>query len=456
MFIEWVLVMAYTTEVAKFGRIPTVFIELDMDFCALRSGVGACTATQTGDDKCYNTYSTCNDKPNFDKTVKTYRFCEQNADIPVGLSAIPLLKTVTFASQEITPNKGLGVRGSVNVTLLDAPWPDTEIDPYFRERTYNTNDLGTFWGKFRARNLYYENRVLRVRRGYLTKSAFDWANFVNSVYVIDQLQCITKDDGARIVAKDILKLADDKKALFPKPSNGVLSSNITNSATSFTIEPSGIGSEYPASGKVVIGGEMMSFTRSSETFTVTREVSNTVAEAHNAGDTVQLVGIFDAEKIQDVIYTLLTSYSSISTDYIDKDAWDTEATTYLAGVWSAEIPEPTGINTLVGELTEQGTCRIWWDEENQLIQFRAVKPLPEDLTVLSDDDHFLTNTIDVKTDTNQRISTVLVYYGQKKPTEKLDDVTNYPLRVATPDLDAISTLESVSYTHLTLPTKRIV
>lgn len=433
--------MAYTTEVAKFGRIPTVFIELDMDFCALRSGIGECTATQTGDDKCYNTYSTCNDKPNFDKTVKTYRFCEQNADIPVGLSAIPLLKTVTFASQEITPNKGLGVRGSVNVTFLDAPWPDTEIDPYFRERTYNTNDLGTFWGKFRARNPYYENRVLRVRRGYLTKSAFDWTNFVNSVYVIDQLQCITKDDGARIVAKDILKLADDKKALFPKPSNGVLSSNITNSTTSFTIEPSGIGSEYPASGKVVIGGEMMSFTRSGEAFTVTREVSNTVAEAHNAGDTVQLVGIFNSEKIQDVIYTLLTSYSSISTDYIDKDAWDTEATTYLAGVWSAEIPEPTGINTLVGELTEQGTCRIWWDEENQLIQFRAVKPLPEDLTVLSDDDHFLTNSIDVKTDTNQRISTVLVYYGQKKPTEKLDDVTNYPLRVATPDLDAISSLE---------------
>ena len=138
--------MSYAVESAKVGHIPTVFIELDMDFCALRSGIGACTATQTGDDKCHNTYSTCNDPANFDKTIKTYRFCEKNASIPVGINAIPLIKSVSFASQEITPGKGLGVRGSVRVNFIDAPWPDTEIDPYWQERTYDTTNSGTFWG----------------------------------------------------------------------------------------------------------------------------------------------------------------------------------------------------------------------------------------------------------------------------------------------------------------------
>ena len=431
--------MSYNNEVAKFGRIPTVFVELDMDFCANTYGIAPCTASigVTGAAKCYNTYATCQSKANFNKTIKTYRFCEQNADLPIGLSAIPLLKSVSFASQEITPNKGLGVRGSVSISFIDAPWPDTEIDPYFSERT----SQGTFWGKFKARNPFYENRVLRVRRGYLTKNGFDWTNFVNSVYVIEQLQGIAKDDTVKIIAKDILKLADDKKALFPKPSNGRLSANIDAVQTTFTIEPSGIGSQYQASGKLAISGEMMSYTRSGDTFTVVRGVSNTKAEDHKADDTVQEVGIFVTQKIQDVIYELLTTYSGISTSYIDKPAWDAEATAYLAGVWSADIPEPTGINTLIGELTEQGTCRVWWDELDQQIRFRAIKPLPSGLPILSDESHFLTKSIDVKTDTNQRISTVFIYYGQRLPTKKLDDLENYALRVATPNLEAISDLE---------------
>ncbi len=434
--------MSYSTESKKYGRIPTVFVELDMDFCANTYGIAPCTASigVTGAAKCYNTYATCQSKANFNKITKTYRFCEQNADLPVGLSAIPLIKSVTFASQEITPNKGLGVRGSVSISFIDAPWPDTEIDPYFKERSYDTQNQGTFWGKFKARNPYYENRVLRVRRGYIG-STFSWSDFIDSVYIIEQLQGIAKDDSVKIVAKDILKLADDKKALFPKPSNGRLSAAIDAIQTSFSVSPSGIGAQYEASGKVAISGEVMAFTRIGDVFTVTRGASNTVAEDHNVEDTVQEVGIFVGEKVHDVIYDLLTSYSGINTSYIDKPAWDAEATAYLAGVWSAEIPEPTGINTLIGELTEQGTCRVWWDELAQLIQFRAIKPLPSGLPVLSDQSHFLTKSIDVKTDTNQRISTVLIYFAQKKPTEKLDELKNYALRVATPNLEAISSLE---------------
>src|SRR5574343_1687350 len=104
--------MTYANDSKKYNRIPVAFIECDMDFCANVYGTSPCTASVgvTGDNKCYNTYATCQDKPNFNKTVKTYRFCEQNADLPIGLSAIPLIKSISFASQQITPNKGLGYR----------------------------------------------------------------------------------------------------------------------------------------------------------------------------------------------------------------------------------------------------------------------------------------------------------------------------------------------------------
>ena len=65
--------MTYSTEAAKFGRIPVAFIECDMDYCGNVYGSSPCTASigVTGDDKCYNTYATCQDTANFDKTVKT-------------------------------------------------------------------------------------------------------------------------------------------------------------------------------------------------------------------------------------------------------------------------------------------------------------------------------------------------------------------------------------------------
>ena len=286
---------------------------------------------------------------------------------------------MSFAPQQITPGKGLGVRGSVSIQLDDAPWTDVDIDPYVTDRA--TPAAGTFWGRFRARNPYYEGRPLRILSGYIT-SPFAWDAFQTRAYIIDSLSAVLKGDEAQIVGKDILKLADDKKALFPRPSTGTLSAGISDSATTLTAAPAGVGNdEYPASGKIAISGEIMSFTRSGDTFTVARAQDNTEAKAHDADDTIQLVGEFASAEIQDVIYDLLTDYAGIDTAYIDKPAWDTERDTYLTGVWNLTQPEPVGVNTLLAELTEQGNCRIWWDEIEQQIRFRAIRPLDAALPV---------------------------------------------------------------------------
>lgn len=426
----------YTTEASIVGRIPVVFVELDMDVCTRTYGSSPCTAAVgvTGTAKCYNTYATCQDTANYNKGVKTYRFSEPSAALPVGLQAIPLLRSVSFAPQQITPGKGLGVRGSVSIQLDDAPWTDVDIDSYVSDRA--TPAAGTFWGRFRARNPYYEGRPLRILSGYIT-SPFTWDACQTRAYIIDSLSAVLKGDKAQITGKDILKLADDKKALFPRPSTGTLDAAITDSATTLTAAPSGIGAaEYPASGKIAISGEIMTFTRSGDTFTVTRAQDNTIAEAHDADDTIQLVGEFSSAEIQDVIYDLLTDYAGIDTAYIDKTAWDTERDTYLTGVWNLTQPEPVGVNTLLAELTEQGNCRIWWDEIEQQIRFRAIRPLDAALPVYSDDEHFLSGSVDLKDDPKQRISSVLIYFGRRSPAEKLDDLKNYAVRYLQVDPDA--------------------
>jgi len=426
----------HITEASRVGRIPVVFVELDIDCCTRTYGTSPCTASVgvTGAAKCYNTYATCQDTAHYNKGVKTYRFSEPSARLLVGLQTIPLLRSVSFAPQQITPGKGLGVRGSVSIQLDDAPWTDLDIDPYVTDRA--TPAAGTFWGRFRARNPYYEGRPLRILSGYIT-SPFTWDAFQTRAYIIDSLSAVLKGDKAQITGKDILKLADDKKALFPRPSTGTLSAGITDSATSLTASPTGVGDdEYPASGKIAISGEIMSFTRSGDTFTVTRAQDNTEAQAHDADDTIQLVGEFASAEIQDVIYNLLTDYADIDTAYIDKPAWDTERDTYLTGVWNLTQPEPVGVNTLLAELTEQGNCRIWWDEIEQQIRFRAIRPLDAALPVYTDDEHFLAGTVDLKDDPKQRISSVLVYFGRRSPAEKLDDLKNYAVRYLQADPDA--------------------
>ena len=39
-----VIAVSYNSESKKYGRIPTVFVELDMDFCANTYGIAPCTA----------------------------------------------------------------------------------------------------------------------------------------------------------------------------------------------------------------------------------------------------------------------------------------------------------------------------------------------------------------------------------------------------------------------------
>ena len=291
--------------------------------------------------------------------------------------------------------------------------------------------LGTFWGKFRARQPYLRGRAIRLIRGVLGQTL---AEMITQHFLIEDFDGPTPQGGYGITAKDVLKLADGDRAQAPLLSNGYLSANLTAAATSATLLPTGIGNaEYPASGYVAIGGsEIVAFTRSGDVLTITRAQKNTTAETHQASDRVQLCLIYTAEDPGIIIRDLLVTYANVPSGYIDTTEWAAETNAYLQRLYSATIAEPTDIKLLVSELIEQAALATWWDDvENKLrLQvLRSITPLGA-----FDESNILDGSTQVKEQPEKRITQVWTYYGRRNPLVSVDEANNYRSTLATVDL----------------------
>lgn len=429
--------MTFETERIKYSKEHIYIIEVVQDFCDLVSGTAPCTATETGDAKCYNTLASCNDVPNFDLITKTYTFCTPRSPHPAGLDAIPSLLSVNITPAQIDLQGGLGTRSNVTLSFSDQPSADIETDPYLSDRTYIASDQGTFWTKWRARNPHYQGRTVRVLSGYLVDGEYLAANFTTRTYIIDKLD--VTNGKCTIVGKDPLKLADSLKAKAPATSNGLVSGALTAVATTVNLVPSGIGSEYPSTGFVRVKGEVMEITsKASDALTVVRGQYNTTAAAHSANDTVQLCLEYAAVQVDDIVEDLLTTYASIDAAFIPTADWSAEADIYLTGLLSTLITEPTGVATLLKELGEQAPHSLYWDERDQEIKFIAVKPPPTSANVYDMSGNLLESSVTVKDEQALRISTVIIYFGLVDPTKKLDELNNYAQIYARIDPDSIT------------------
>lgn len=368
-------------------------VEIDQDFCNLRFGSGACPARLGPDtlNKCYNTYPTCAAKQAFSKGMLTLRFCEPTFPIKNG-GYIPCLKSVGGYEQSVNISGyspdigGLGQRANISLTFDDFPSRDTATDPYWNERITGAAQYsgvgydpmrGSYWGKWRARNVNYSGRPVRIIQGYV-----DGGDFVpvrTRSYVMDEFVGPDANGTVTIKVKDILSLADNKKALAPVTSRGYLGAPMDQFHTDFTILPVGIGdAEYPLSGHLTIGSEIMSFTRSGDVFYVTRGQAGTAAASHNTNDTAQLNYEVWMSRADSVIQDLLLNYANINPDFIDVAEWSAEF-----GRWGSKmllstmICKPTNVTDLLAEISQLGVT-IWWDEIDQKVRVKLNRPPEED------------------------------------------------------------------------------
>jgi len=412
-------------------QLSVTFVEIEVDRCSLVYGVAPCTAAlgTTGVTKCYNTFATCQDPTNYDPATETLRFAvasDHLSQIDQGsLPAIPSVISVDHTPGRIRIAEDLGERATVRVSFVDHPDADISSDPYLGDPSRPALQ-GTFWGRFRARQQYLLGRSLRWIEGTVGESI---ASMETRHYIIESIEGPDMSGRVVIVAKDALKLADGDRAQAPRISTGQLLAGISNVAVTATLKPTGIGNfEYPASGKVAIGDEVLGFTRVGDTLTLTRGQSSTTAEAHDADDRVQLVLEYAPQKAGLIITDLIETYASVPVGLIDVQS-DNPAN------FAGQIARPTSVRQLVGELMQQASVTIYFDEIENRIVYRDLRAVVSAEVTLTDD-IVLADSFSWEDEPTRRVSQVWTYYGQRNPLERLDEEKNFS--VVSVDIDSSS------------------
>lgn len=428
-------------------------VEIDVDRCTLNYGVGACAAALgvTGQKKCFNSFKTCQDTDNFDKGVLTLRFCKNQDGAPRGKTVFPALQKVSTNATVLniagieSGTGALGRREKVTISLQDFTYSDELTDPYRAGRAdgtaqignaYNPEDFGTFFGKMRARNPFYYGRALRVKNGYVGD---DIATMRTQHYIIDEWNGPNASGAVTVIAKDILNLADNEKAVCPAQSDGKLAADIEAGLVSFDLVPVGIGASYPASGFASIGNEIMAFDRAGDVITLTERGAYGSSETtHSQNDTFQNCYTIEGALISEAVSELLTDFAGIDPSYIDQSAWDTETTRWLNGLEiSTVIPKPTGVLTLLAELAQLGLS-LWWDSVNQKIEYRLnrLTDINDNFANLSDADNLLEGSAQVVDKPDSRISQAVLYHGPIDYTASMTRADNFSKASAVVDLES--------------------
>lgn len=430
------------------NREPFQYIEIDVDTCSLTWGTAPCTAAFSATlgivRKCYNTYATCPNsvKPNFTKTTLTQRFTQNRINLPKGFKAYPAIEdggvsnfgsTVNLAGADETMG-AFGRRATVSIKLRDFPSTDRWFDPYVDGRIdgtaqtdeggYNPYDRGTYFAKLKARWPYYAGKPLRIVDAYIDNGAIVDARTRH--YVITNIVGPDADGAVTIEGKDILALADDKKALYPKASRGKLDADITDAnGQSFNLTPAGIGAEYPASGYALIANEVVAFTRSTDTITLTdRGLGGTTSVEHFLNDTFQEVKRLEDARVDDFLYDLLVNYANVDAAFIDTVVWAEEVDTWLSSLkLNTFICKPTGVTTLINELGVLGMS-IWWDDVAQEIRLLANRPFFND-TLYEISDRNNIKSIAQEDYDEDRLTQVHIYSVQTDVTKSVTDKANY-------------------------------
>lgn len=442
-----------------FAARPVEIVEVIQPLCSRTFGVSPCNATG---DKCWNTDKTCKFLSALDLSKSlTLRFVDhdvyewqdnninllaENDDrliteaddaflidyyyqpalaIPAlqGYQTAPTVLNVASGSRNKSP---LGYRAVSNVRIKDFPWNDVGTDPYVSTRSYDPDQIGSFWTKWLARNPYHIGYTLNIYEGLIGQPL---SLMTRREYVIEKID--SGRNGVSITAKDILRKITDTNLAAPFLNRGELALAITNVETVMTVAGATL-SDYPAAGYVKINNEVIEYTQRYETDSgniyfegLTRGLAGTTAAAHGQNDRVQRVIHYNAKPFHEILYDLLVVWGGIPERYIDLADWTFEKTTYRPDYnFTAWIAEPTKIDDLLGEVCLQSVSNLWWDERVQKIILRPVRPEPSPAT-LTEDDAIVAGSFTIEEKPEERASQTHVYYLQRTPVPNVTEKSNY-------------------------------
>jgi len=389
---------------------------------------------------CYNTQKTCKDKPNYNGTdTLTVKLSEISPEHQFDMGAIPCVEDIDTAHTQIEPARQKAEENNARsagmaIKCVDFPHHDRGIDPYVANRSYNPTAQGTYFGKLKSRNPYYQGAEVRVKTGYWA-SGYDSGNFKTRTYYLEKFEGPDKQGRVKFIAQDPSRKLDDKRVTCPILTTGTLNATLTvGETTSFTV--TGDEDLYPTGGgRVAIEDEVIIYTSGLDngdgtyTFsTLTRGQDNSAAAEHASGEGVQLCARFDNQTARQIAYTLYTTYGGIAAGLIDTTQWDSIADIWLQVTYSRTIVEPTGVKQLLGETFLQMAYFVWWDEEAGKFYLEAIRPPDYDsLDTYTQGSHLIDGTVEQTEAPERRVTQVHVYYQPRTPFAK--DKNDFSTRV---------------------------
>lgn len=355
-----------------FARIPVTQLEIDIDRCGLVYGVGACTATGSAGQECYQTYKTCQAKVAY--TIGTPLTIKlRTVGSPVVAGYRPYIKSYKPSPTEINLETGLGPRATATLVVVDEPCIDAEFDPYIASRA--TPAGGTFWTRFFARVHNYSGRPARIMRAWLDSDGS--GAYVTELYQVESMKGPTSNGEVTIVLKDPLKLTDRVKV--PKPTSGKLAVALANDDLSLQLG-AGEGAQYPAAGYVRVGDQIIRYTGNAADALswpdgTYRSQFNTTAVPVDAGAVVQLCKVYVDEAVSDVIQDLCNE-SGVADANIDLTGNAAEDTNWLGTAYRITtcLPEPTDVSVYLGELSVETGGATWWSPVEQKVRYKFIGP----------------------------------------------------------------------------------
>lgn len=415
-------------------RRPRQIVELRQPRCGLRFGVAPCTAVGT---PCYQTWATCGDRDNIDQAgLLVWRFCKPGDQVAplysrdgeeIRTNAIPLLESVTTASAEINVGSQrsgvapLGVGASVTVTFLNSLWDDHVGDYSIADRA---SVQGTFWGKWRARNAFFDGMMLSIYEGYVGQALEDMQR---RDYFVEGSPSITTR-RATFSGSDPLRLSEAKNAKFPPEMVMSLHADIDDLATAVRVYggEADLARDLGNTGTrrfLRIGSEILLYTGWTDAgggyydlTGVQRGVLASVREAHAAEDGCQRVGRYENIQHWRVSADLIDNHTPIPAGYRSAVQWDDEGYNYMTTIKATRtVVSPTAVDTLLGQLCLQGGFSIWWDERYQTIPLLANRPPAQTPVVLNDDTGIVAGSAQISDDPDLHITRVAVYYSPRNP-----------------------------------------
>jgi hypothetical protein len=148
--------------------------------------------------------------------------------------------------------------------------------------------------------------------------------------------------------------------------------------------------------------------------TITRATDGSTATTHAVGDLVQLCRRYTNASVADALKEWTITDAGIPAQLVDVAGIEAEDVAYLSAYHlNTVIAEPTGVSKLIGQLSQECSFYVWWDERVQKVRMQAIHAatIADIAMQINYDKNIVAGSFKLEEKPKQRLNVVTMYYN---------------------------------------------